>query len=43
MRTLLLEKWNAASDEEKARAKEDWDKMSDDDKQRMVDQMEQHM
>lgn len=43
MRALLLEKWNHASDEEKAQAKEQWGKMSDGEKQRAIDSMEQHM
>jgi len=43
LRAMLLEKWNSASGEEKARAQEEWNKMSDDEKQRVVDQMEQHM
>jgi hypothetical protein len=43
MRALLLEKWNAASDEEKAKGQEEWNRMSDSDKQRAIDQMEQHM
>jgi len=39
---VLLEKWNSTSEEDKARAKEDWSKMSDSEKQKMADQMEEH-
>jgi hypothetical protein len=43
LRAILLEKWSHASDEEKAKAQEDWNKMSDSEKQQRVDMMEQRM
>lgn len=43
LRTMLMEKWNGASDEEKAKAKEEWGRMSDSEQQRIVDEMEKHL
>jgi hypothetical protein len=43
LKAFLMEKWNAASDEEKAKAQEEWNRMSDSDKQKAIDQMEQGM
>ena len=40
LRAKLLERWNSASDEEKARGKEEWDKMSQDQKEEAVRGME---
>jgi hypothetical protein len=43
LRAMLMEKWNGASDEDKARAKEEWGRMSDSEQQRIVDEMEKHL
>ena len=39
LRAKLLERWNSASDEEKARGMEEWNKMSDEQKQQAVQSM----
>ena len=40
LRAKLLERWNSASDEEKARGMEEWNKMSEDQKQQAIRSME---
>ncbi len=40
LRAKLLERWNSASDEEKAKGMEEWNKMSDDQKQQAIRSME---
>ncbi len=40
LRAKLLERWNSASDEEKARGMAEWNKMSDDQKQQAIRSME---
>lgn len=43
MREMLMQKWSQASDEEKAKAKEEWGKMPDEQKQQAVGAMEQNL
>jgi hypothetical protein len=43
LRAKLIEKWNSASEEEKAQAKKEWDRMSDSEKQQAIDQIENHI
>jgi hypothetical protein len=43
MREMLLAKWNSASEEEKAKAKEDWNKMPEGERQKTIDMMEQNL
>jgi hypothetical protein len=43
MREMLLAKWNSASEEEKAKAKEEWNKMPEGERQKTIDTMEQNL
>lgn len=40
---MLMAKWNSASEEEKAKAKEEWEKMPEPERQKALDMMEQNM
>jgi hypothetical protein len=41
VREMVLQKWNSASDEEKAKAKEEWNKLPQEQKQQAIDAMGQ--
>jgi hypothetical protein len=43
LREMLLAKWNSASEEEKAKAREEWNKMPEPERQKAIDMMEQNM
>ncbi len=43
MREMLLAKWNSASDEDKEKARQEWNKIPEGERQKTVDNMEQNL